>query len=252
MTPKKDETFERYKKLAEASIRESLALDNDYQGHILLAELLKDDPNRLDEAEDHLNQARSLTTNRDAELTIENSLGEIAMKREQYHKALRHFQRVAEIEPINAEAWYNIAEAHNLLDSVDEAEANYIRAIAIEPEIIDYYTAYSRMHMEHGQTSKALEILEEGLRVNPGSAQLRAFLALAVSESGDYRKAEELLDEAERLDPDLDMVEMYRLLINVNKTTKLPAVKKTKQLPGKKKINQLPGFKDVKNRAREK
>jgi tetratricopeptide (TPR) repeat protein len=252
MKPKKDETFERYKKIAEASIRESLALNNDYQGHMLLAELLKDDPERLDEAEDHLNQASILTTNKDDELTIENNLGEIAMKREQYHKALSHFQRVAEIEPINAEAWYNIAEAHNLLDNVDEAEANYTRAIAIEPEIIDYYTAHSRMHMEHGQTAKALEILEEGLRVNPGSAQLRAFLALAVSESGDYHKAEELLDEAERLDPDLDMVEMYRLLLNVNKTRKLPAVKKTRQLPAKSKIKQLPGSKEAKNKARKK
>ncbi len=252
MTPRKDETTERHKKLTEASIRESLALDNDYQRHILLAELLKDDLERLDEAEDHLNQARALTTNTDAELTIENGLGEIAMKREQYQKALRHFQRVAEIDPTNAEAWYNIAEAHNLLDIVDEAEANYTRAIALEPEIIDYYTAHSRMHMEHGQTSKALEILEEGLRINPDSAQLRAFLALAVSESGDYHKAEELLDEAERLDPNLDLVEMYRLLLNVNKTRKLPAVNKTRQLPGKSKTKQLPGFKDAKNRARKK
>ncbi len=243
MTPKKDEATERNKKLAEASIRESLALDNDYQRHILLAELLKDDLERLDEAEDHLNRARALTTNADAELTIENCLGEIAMKQERYQKALRHFLRVAEIDPTNAEARYNIAEAYNLLDNIDEAEANYTRAIAMEPEIIDYYTALSRMHMEHGQTSKALEVLEEGLRVNPDSAQLRAFLALAVSESGDYHKAEELLDEAERLDPNLDMVEMYRLLLNVNKTRKLPAVKKTRQLPG---------LKDAKNRARKK
>ena len=252
MTPKKDEATERYKKLAEASIRESLALDNDYLAHMLLAELLKDNAERLDEVEDHLNQARALTTNKDAELTIENSLGEIAMKREQYPKALRHYQRVAEIDPTNAEAWYNIAESHNLLDNVEEAEAHYTRAIAIEPEIIDYYTALSRMHMEHGHTAKALEILEEGLRVNPDSAQLRAFLALAVSESGDYRKAEELLDEAARLDPDLDMVEMYRLLLNVNKTRKLPAVRKTRQLPGASKTKQLPGFKDAKNRARKK
>src|SRR6266516_1783121 len=100
---------------------------------------------------------------------------------------------------------------------------------------------------EHWQTSKALESLEEGLRINPDSAQLRAFLALAVSESGDYHKAEELLDEAERLDPNLDLVEMYRLLLNVNKTRKLPAVNKTRQLPGKSKTKQLPGFKDAKN-----
>ena len=252
MTPKKDEAFEQYKNLAEASLREALVLDNDYLGHMLLAELLKENPERLNEAEDHLNQAKALTTNEDMLLTIENGLGEIAMEQAQYHKALQHFQSVAAIDPTNAEAWYNIAEAYNLLDQVEEAQANYTRAIAIEPEIIDYYTALSRMHMEHGQTAIALEILEEGLLVNPGSAQLRAFLALAVSESGDYRKAEELLDEAARLDPDLDMVEMYRLLLNVNKTRKLPSVRKTRQLPGASKTKQLPGLKVAKNRARKK
>ena len=246
MAPKKDEAFERYKKLAEASIRESLALDNDYLGHMLLAELLKEDPERLDEAEDHLNQAKSLTTNEDMQLTIENSLGEIAMEQAQYQKALRHFQGVAAIDPTNAEAWYNIAEAYNLLEQVEKAEINYAHAIALEPEIIDYYTALSRMHMEHGQASKARVVLEEGLRINPDSAQLRAFLALAVSESGDYRKAEELLD------PELDMVEMYRLLLNVNKTRQLPAVNKTRQLPGASKTKQLPGLTNSKKRARKK
>jgi tetratricopeptide (TPR) repeat protein len=237
MPQKKDEAFERYKKLAEASIRESLAQGNDYLAHMLLAELLKDDPERLDEAEDHLNQAKALTTNEDTELAIENRLGEIAMDREQYDKALRHFQRVAEIDPTSAEACYNIAEAHNLLENVEEAEAHYKHAIALKPDAIDYYTALSRMYMEHGQAAKAREILEEGLRINPGSAQLLAFLALAVSESGDYHKAGELLDEAERLDPNLEIVDMYRLLLNVNKTRQLPAVKKTRHLPGVKKTN---------------
>jgi tetratricopeptide (TPR) repeat protein len=234
MTPKKDKAFEQYKNLAEASLREALAHDNDYLGHMLLAELLKENPQRLDEAEDHLNQAKALTTNEDMLLTIEYALGEIAMEQAQYHKALQYFQRVAAIDPTNAEAWYNIAEAYNLLEQLEEAEINYARAIALEPEIIDYFCALSRMYMEHGQASKASRVLEEGLRINPGSAQLRAFLALAASESGDYRKAEELLDEAEQLDPELDMIEMYRVLLNVNKTRKLPAVSKTRQLPGLK------------------
>ena len=182
-------------------------------------------------------------------LTIEYGLGEIAMEQAQYQKALQHFQSVAAIDPTNAEAWYNIAEAYNLLEQVEEAEVNYARAMALEPEIIDYFTALSRMYMEHGQTSRACHVLEEGLRINPGSAQLRAFLALAISESGDYRKAEELLDEAELLDPQLDMVEMYRLLLNVNKTRKLPAVNKTRQLPGTHKAKQLPGLKNMKKRA---
>ena len=171
------------------------------------------------------------------------------MEQTQYHKALRHFQGVAAIDSTNAEALYNIAEAYNLLEEIEKAEINYARAIALEPEIIDYYTALSRMDMEHGQASKARVVLEESLRTNPDSAQLRAFLALAVSESGDYRKAEELLDEAELLDPELDMVELYRLLLNVNKTRQLPAVNKTRQLPGTNKTKQLPGLKSAKKRA---
>src|SRR5436305_12161917 len=249
MRTKKDEAFEQYRNLAEASLREALALDNDYLGHMLLAELLKANPQRLNEAEDHLNQAKALTVNEDMLLTIEYGLGEIAMEQAQYQKALQHFQIVAAIDPTTAEAWYNIAETYNLLEQLEEAEINYARAIALEPKNIDYFTALSRMHMEHGQTSKACLVLEEGLRINPESAQLRAFLALAVSESGDYRKAEELLDEAELLDPDLDMIEMYRLLLNVNKTRQLPAVKKTRQLPGKNKTKQLPGLKNAKKRA---
>ncbi len=89
-------------------------------------------------------------------LTIEYSLGEIAMEQAQYQKALQYFQSVAAIDPTNAEAWYNIAEAYNLLEQVEEAEINYARAIALEPEIIDYFTALSRMHMEHGQSLKSL------------------------------------------------------------------------------------------------
>ena len=103
--------------------------------------------------------------------------------------------------------------------------------------------------MEHGQASKARLVLEEGLRINPDSAQLRAFLALAVSESGGYRKAEELLDEAELLDPELDMVELYRLLLNINKTRQLPAVNKTRQLTGRHKTKQATGLKNMKKRA---
>lgn len=249
MTTKKDEAFDQYKSLAEASLRQTIELDNDYLGHMLLADLLKEDPERLDEAVDHLNQAKALTANEDMLLTIEYALGEIAMEQGQYQKALQYFQKVVAIDPTNAEAWYNIAEAYNLLEQLDEAEINYARAIALEPETIDYFTALSRMYMEHANVAKARLLLEEGVRINPDSAPLHAFLALAVSESGDYRKAEELLDKAELLDPQLDVVEMYRLLLNINKTRKLPAISKTRKLQGSHKTKQPPGFKNSQKRA---
>jgi tetratricopeptide (TPR) repeat protein len=247
-----DEASARYKQLAETHARESLALDNNYMGHILMSQLLKDNAERLDEAEDHLNQAKALNTSELVEIAVENDLGEIAMGREQYDQALQHFQRAAELDPNFAESWYNVAEAYNMLENVEEAAANYRHAIQLEPDDIDYYSALSRMYMEHEQLARSQEVLEEGLRANPDSAELRAFLALVMSESGDYRAAEALLDEAERINPDLEMIEMFRMLLNVNKTRQLPATDKTGQLAGAKKTKQLPNPKRARNKARRK
>ena len=247
-----DEASARYKQLAETYARESLALDNNYMGHILMSQLLKDNAERLGEAEDHLNQAKALNTSELVEIAVENDLGEIAMGREQYDQALQHFQRAAELDPDNPESWYDVAEAYNMLENVEEAATNYRHAIQLEPDNIDYYSALSRMYMEHEQLARSQEVLEEGLRANPDSAELRAFLALVMSESGDYRAAEALLDEAERINPDLEMIEMFRMLLNVNKTRQLPAADKTGQLAGAKKTKQLPNPKRARNKARRK
>ena len=247
-----DEASARYKQLAETHARESLALDDNYMGHILMSQLLKDNAERLDEAEDHLNQAKALNTSELIEIAVENDLGEIAMGREQYDQALQHFQRVAELDPNIAESWYDVAEAYNLLENVEAAATNYRHAIQLEPDNIDYYSALSRMYMEHEQLARSQEVLEEGLRANPDSAELRAFLALVMSESGDYRAAEALLDEAERINPDLEMIEMFRMLLNVNKTRQLPVADKTGQLAGAKKTKQLPNPRRARNKARRK
>lgn len=243
-----DAPAERYEQLAAENLRASLAIENSYMGHLLLGQLLKDD--HPGEAEDHLNQAKAMTTDAFVQLAVEKDLGDIAMDREQYDEALQHFNRVAELDPDRGEAWYDIAETYNLLENVEEAANNYRHAIQLEPDNIDYYSALSRMYMEHGQLTTSREVLEEGLRANPDSAEIRAFLALAMSESGDYRAAEALLDEAESIDPDLEMIDMFRMLLNVNKTRQLPALNKA--APGARKTKQLPNVKKAKNKARRK
>jgi tetratricopeptide (TPR) repeat protein len=243
-----DDASERYKQLAEENLYASLAIENSYMGHLLLGQLLKDD--RPGEAEDHLNQAKAMTTDAFVQLAVEKDLGDIAMDREQYDEALQHFNRVVELEPGSGEAWYDIAETYNLLENVEEAANNYRHAIQLEPDNTDYYSALSRMYMEHGQLTTSREVLEEGLRANPDSAEIRAFLALVMSESGDYRAAEALLDEAESIDPDLEIIDMFRMLLNVNKTRQLPALNKA--VPGARKTKQLPNVKKAKNKTRRK
>ncbi len=82
------------------------------------------------------------------------------------------------------------------------------------------------MYLESEQRSKAREILEQGLRVNQDSADLRVFLAIVLMAIGDDRRAEKLLDEAEEIDPDLEFIQTARQALKQISLQKRTARKK--------------------------
>ena len=224
-----DERAERFQQLAEEALRESLAIEDSFEAHISMAELLIDMNERLNEAEDHLLQAKALATSPDEEAHVEMHLGEIAMEQEQFEQALSHYQRVAEIEPDSAKTWVDIAEAYKGLENFEEAEANYRHAIGSEPDDEDLYFKLSKMYSENNQPAKAIEAIEDGLSVNPDSAVLNVYLATVYLDTGDYRQAEIFLERAERIDPESELVLMFRQVLNLNKS--LQAVSRPKQTP---------------------
>jgi len=213
-----DERAERFQELAEETLRESLDIEESFLARVSLAELLIDENERLDEAEEHLHKARALTSDPADEAHIELHLGEIAMEREQYEQALSHYQRIAEIESDSPDSWVNIAEAYKKLENFAEAEANYRRAIELQPDDADLYYALSKMYVENGQPEEAIEVIEEGLVANPESAVLTAYLGSMYLENGDYRQAELFLDKAEELDPDLEVTQIFRQVLKFTKS----------------------------------
>jgi len=202
--------------LAEQALRESLQIENSLEAHVQLAELLIGIEERLEEAEDHLQQARELMSNPKDEAEIERDLGVIAKQREQYKEALRHYQRVLELQPEDSEAWADVALAHQNLGNVEEAETNYKRAIALDPREIYYFTL-SEMYKKNDQPAKAIEILEEGLAAHPESAVLYVYMAITYMDRSDYNQAEIYLNKAEEIDPELDLIATYRPLIALGK-----------------------------------
>jgi tetratricopeptide (TPR) repeat protein len=217
-----DERAERFQELAEEALRESLAIEDNFEAHLSLAELLLDDNERLDEAEDHLLQARTMVTEPSDEAHIELHLGEIAMEREQYEEALSHYQHVAEHDPSSAEAWFDIAEAHNKLGNFAEAETNYKRAIELEPDNENYYIALSEMYIENQQGSKAIALIEEAIEDNPDSATLYVALASIYLRNEDYRQAAILIAKAERIDPESPDVQLARQVLTLAKAMQAP------------------------------
>ena len=198
-----EERAERFRELAEASLRESLKVENSATGHLLLADLLieKGDDEDLDEAEDHLHQAQGLTTDQSELTLIENDLGEICMDRGEYEQALSHGRRILELDPDNLTVWYNIGKTYQALEDSEEALAAFKRSIELHPNHLESYAALVEIYTEKDQLSEAREVLQQGLQANPDSAQLLTILASTYLDSDpDY--AEEILEEAEEIDPD--------------------------------------------------
>jgi tetratricopeptide (TPR) repeat protein len=232
-----EERGEQCLERAAENLRESLALENSFEAHISLADVLLEEDGSLDEVEDHLLQAKVMVTNPSDEAHIEMHLGEIATKREQYEEALRHHQRVAELEPSNVDTWVDLAEAYKNLEDFEKADASYRRAIQLQPDDEDLYYTLSKMYSENNQFAKAIEAIEDGLSANPDSAVLNVYLATMYLDNQDYHQAEIFLERAERLDPELEAVKMMRQVLNWSKpkTKTVPSIGKLSRHKLKKK-----------------
>ncbi|TMD70419.1 MAG: hypothetical protein E6I91_00065 [Chloroflexi bacterium] len=205
---------EQFAALAEASIRESLALQNDVAGHAVLAELLMRQGDKLDEAESELQLAKELAVTREEEAMIENNLGNLAVDREELEEALRHYQRVVEIEPNFEGIWFKIGFMQRNLERFEEAKATYLHAIEREPKDMAPYSELCAIYMNERELGKAREIVERGLQNIPGSPRLLALLSSIYMESGNLRRAQLTLNEAEQIDPNIEIVQSMREELN--------------------------------------
>src|SRR5712692_5070085 len=211
---------EHFYALAEASLQESLTLENSMAGHALLAQLLLRQGSNIDEAEAQLKQARELVTNRNEEAAIEYDFGNLAIQRNQLEVALRHYQRVAEIDANFEGIWFSIGFIQRHLQRFQDAKDSYERAIEIQPKDVRPYAELCAIYMNEHQLPKAREILEQGLLATPGnpqSAHLLALLSSVYLESGDLRRAQEVLEEAELINPQLEIVQHVREEMNRRK-----------------------------------
>jgi tetratricopeptide (TPR) repeat protein len=218
---------QHFLELAAETLRKVLSLENSFEAHISLAEVLIDENEHLDEAEDHLLQAKAMVNDPEENAHIELHLGEIAFEQKQYENALKHYQHVANYHSNSSESWASLAMVYRMLEQYDEAEANYKRAIELEPDNEDYYYTLSEMFSANNEPEKAIEVLEEGLIENPDSAILPMYLAMRYVDIGDYRQAELFLEKAERLEPDGPIGQLMHQVIDMMKLERAPGISRS-------------------------
>ena len=120
-------------------------------------------------------------------------------------------ERACRIDPDYGPAWALVGVTYwyeARIGSADMREANlgkaeecFERAWAADPDNTYVLELGSQVFCSRGEHEKAIELLRNGLNANPGSAEIRAFLANAHHWAGSHEEAVRLYNEAKRLNP---------------------------------------------------
>ncbi|GHO84644.1 tetratricopeptide repeat protein [Dictyobacter formicarum] len=208
------EEEERFDALVEPTIREALQVSDTPANHILLATILIQHEEKLEEAESHLRQAQKGPLTQDDAIDIAMGLAEIAMQHEDNEQALKHFQDLSRLTPDDAQVWYRIGYLQHQLEHFKEAREALQQSIQLEPELTEAYTELASIYLMQGNAKKALEVAREGLENNPDTADMYATMALIYMQSGDFRSADRYLTKGENLDSDDEFLQEARQRYN--------------------------------------
>ena len=74
--------------------------------------------------------------------------------------------------PHNSNVRYNIGNAYFRMERYDDALAEYLASVKIDPRLVGSYINIGGIYDSRGEHERALEVLREGARANPGHAFL--------------------------------------------------------------------------------
>lgn len=109
---------------------------------------------------------------------------------EQYDDALIHFETVLQLKPNYAEAYYGIAKAHMHQYRFIESENAIRKAVAINPQQVEFYHLFAAIYQEQNDYKMALRYLDQALHVDSTSASSHLNKANILMEMGELTKAE--------------------------------------------------------------
>lgn len=101
----------------------------------------------------------------------------------------------------DVEAWIGMANASLVLKDENAVRRAAARVVALAPERVEGYTLFALWHRGEGRLAEAVKKLEQGLRVQPRSAETHALRGVLLAEMGRPDAAAKAFKIAARLDP---------------------------------------------------
>ncbi|MGH9668324.1 MAG: tetratricopeptide repeat protein, partial [Bryobacteraceae bacterium] len=111
------------------------------------------------------------------------------------HKAIEQYQKVAELDPKDAETWLMLGRLQKVAQNSVESEKAYKKALEIDPSNEDALTGLAMVYNDLGDTREASDLLRQAAEKNPSARTLTA-LASTYEQMKDYPLAAETLKRA--------------------------------------------------------
>ena len=118
-----------------------------------------------------------------------------------YNQAIEYYQKVLQLNPNLAEAYYNLGLAYGSLGQYQKAIEYFQKSIQLDPNLAEAYYFLGNAYVRLGQYQQAIEYYQKSLQLNPNDASAYNNLGLAYRKIGQYQKAIEYCQKALQLDP---------------------------------------------------
>lgn len=125
-----------------------------------------------------------------------------------YQGALQRFQQAIQIDPNNADGYYNLAATYHRLGDMQQqklywqqAESYYHQCLDHDPNHTDCYRGLAVLLVSQNRSQDSFRLLEGWAERNPSLAAPKVELARLFEESGDREAAKHHLIDAVAVDP---------------------------------------------------
>jgi len=129
------------------------------------------------------------------------TLGMIQTGTGDYDQAIRNLQKALVLDPLNADAYRELANAYGKIGKLNEAESTYLNAIAVRPT---YWAAHSDLgafYFRLGRYDEANKEFQTVVRLTPDNARGYSSLGAVAYEQKRYDTAEEMYEKSVALKP---------------------------------------------------
>ena len=124
------------------------------------------------------------------------TLGDIAMLTGQTEEGIRQLRTAVDLDPVNAEAWRELAKAYVQAAKPVQAEATYKRAIQLRPGFWLGYLDIATFYSATGRYGEAEKALKTALRLTPDNYLVYRNLGGVQMALGEWADAERSLKQA--------------------------------------------------------